>query len=327
MRVRWWIPLVALGAAVGWPRAEAAPRQWRQVHPTWRRAYVCSFRSPDLLTNEADEQWGGTDGRLIAGMIRTDFPEWLRSLQPDFQRARDDERPILISIATHSGYGTGLVTYSPDVTKAEVVDYPWLVRTLTAAGLGTPDVTIAIDTCNAQATAYHQLRPDLAPGGVAEWSVFRRWRSAHAARQKLSIGESYRLFEADNVLKHMARSARGNRENVKGVEYQPLTSVQRSRFDAELYGPKGVIYGTPALFNLLRLGKDTTGTLTANLLSGRLSGQVMDTYLSRNKGEFRRFTEFGFLAAAGTGSSGADPDTDPEPPRRAPKRKTVANPS
>jgi len=303
-----WLAVLASVCAPAWS-AEKPAGSWKQVHPRWQNAYVCSFRSPDLLSNEADERWGEVDGRLVSGGILTDFPAWLRELEPDFRAARAAGRPILLSIHVHSGYGTGLVTYSRDLRTAESADYPWLVRQLLSAGLGADDVTVAIDTCNAQATAAHQLRPDLIPGGVASWLPFKTWRKAHPYRKSLSVTSAYRLFARDRVRMHLAKAAQSDRDNVKSTRLEPLTPEERGRFRAQLYGQRGVILGTPAFFNLLRLGPNPTGTMTANLLTARLDGRVVDAYLARNKTEFRRFREFAFLSASGLPADAAAPET------------------
>ena len=303
LRGLWLVALVGVCAqAIGAPARPVKPApsgKWRQVHPQWQRAYIFSFRSPDLLSSEADEHWGKSDNRLVSGMILSDFPVWLGEHREAIEAARADGRPILLSIHVHSGYGTGLVTYNRNLTKAEVATYPWLVRQLMEHGLAESDVTVAVDTCNAQATAAHQLRPDLIPAGVAAWSQFARWRNAHPARKSLSTEEAYRLFSADRVRQHLAKRARGDRRNVDVAALQPLSPSERREFRARLYGPRGVILATPAFFNLLRLGYNTSGTLTANLLTAPLSGQVVDSLLPRNKAEFKRFTEFAFLNTAG----------------------------
>src|SRR5579862_8077822 len=158
-----WIAavLLALGAA---PPAGAAPAPVRaasrppsRVNAHWRRAFVLSFRSPDLLSDEPDERWGAADDRLRAGGILADFPLWLKEQQPVIAAARAEGRPILLSLATHGGYGLGLVTYTLDLKRAQVANYPWLVRQLLGAGLGEADVTVAVDTCNAQAASAYQL--------------------------------------------------------------------------------------------------------------------------------------------------------------------------
>jgi hypothetical protein len=280
--------------------AAAAPRtQWKQVHPHWRDAYLLSFRSPDLLTYDADEQWGVRDARLVSGDILRDFPIWLYEQEEGIRRARRDDRPILLSLHVHSGYGTGLVTYSPDLQRGQVVNYPWLVRELIAHDLHHGDVTVAIDTCNAQATAAHQLRPDLIPAGPEAWAPMKRWRAAHSARRSLPLEQAYHLFSRDRIADHLGTPARGRRRNVEGVPYLPLTRDERRKFRARLYGQKGVIFATPALFNLLRLGPEPDGTLTANLLKDPLSGYVIDSLLSRNKSEFFKFKEYAFLADSG----------------------------
>jgi hypothetical protein len=278
---------------------EAPERAWKQVHPYYRDAYVLSFRSPDLLSNEADERWGAEDGRLVSGAMLTDFPAWLQEQKPSLDAARGQGRRILLSLHVHSGYGSGLVTYAPDLRTAEAGNYPWLVRTLTKLDLGTDDVTVAIDTCNAQATAAYQLRPDLYKAGVAAWPDFNRWRKASPARLKLATNEAFRVFIQDHVRLHLSGSARRSRNNVRAEKYAPLTQAERMAFRAKLYGPRGVILATPTLFNLLRLGPNPQNTMTANLLTARLDGRVVDGYMGRNKAEFRKFKEFGFLAAAG----------------------------
>lgn len=280
----------------------SAARNWAGVHPHWRDAYVFSFRSADLLTNEADERWGRQDDRLVCGGVLSDLPAWLKERQEDLADARRDGRPILLSLHLHSGYGTGLVTYTDEVQTAEVANYPWLVRTLTAANLGGDEVTVAVDTCNAQATAAHQLRPDLIPGGVEAWSPFAQWRRASAVRRRMPLGEAYTLFARDRVAAHLNKPARGNRGHVHAAEYRPLSADERRAFRAHLYGQRGVILATPAFFNLLRLGPEPRNTLTADLMRGKLDGTVVDSLLERNMLEFRRFQTYGFLAAAGVDS-------------------------
>src|SRR5262249_10837211 len=156
----------ACGLAVASPRAarsSAAP----PVAAALRRAYILSFRSPDLLANAPDDRWGRRDGRLYAGRIATDFPVWLRWEAADAHAARAEGRPVVLALNVHSGFGTGLVTYAPDLGRAEAVNYPWLLRQVDEAGLNEPDVTITVDTCNAQATAAHQIRSDLVRAGVS----------------------------------------------------------------------------------------------------------------------------------------------------------------
>jgi hypothetical protein len=322
--------VAALSGALAW----AAPpeRRWSQVHPRWTRAYVLSFRSPDLLSNEPDERWGGEDGRLAAGGILTDFPDWLAEHARAIDDARDDGRPILLSLHTHSGYGAGLTTYSRDLLRAETVTYPWLVRQLLDAGLGETDVTVAVDTCNAQATAYYQLRADLEPAAVAAWAPFRKWRAKDPARVKLPLAAAYRLFTQDHVSAHLRAPAKGKRGNVEAEAWEPLTREERRDFQARLYGPRGVILATPALFNLLRLGPDVSGTLTANLLTAPLRGQQVDGFLARNKGEFRRFTQFEFLASAGESrperrAAAANPDDRERGGRNDDLRDEASGPS
>ncbi|HTE20570.1 MAG TPA: hypothetical protein VK689_19560 [Armatimonadota bacterium] len=294
----------AVGSATGAAPAPvgSAEKSWRQVHPRWRRAFILSFRSLDLLSNEADEQWGVKDGRLVSGNILTDFPLWLQEQKPAVNAARAEGRPILLSLHTHGGYGTGIVTYTQDLKLAQVANYPWLVRQLIAAGLGGDDVTVAIDTCNAQATAAHQLRPDLIRAGVDAWPVFAKWRAAEASRKGLPVRNAYRLFAQDRVRAHLAAPARGTRRNVKVADLEPLTPEERGQFRARMYGPKGVIFGTPAFFNLLRLGLDTRGTLTADLLNGPLERVVLGSLLPQNTAEFRKFREFAYLDTTGVGN-------------------------
>lgn len=292
--------LITCGAASGTLAREAPPREWKQVHPFYKDAYVLSFRSPDLLSNDPDERWGSKDARLVSGGILTDFPIWLREHEAAIETARAQGRPILLSLHTHSGYGAGLVTYEVNLRSAEAATYPWLIRTLNKHGLNTPDVTVAIDTCNAQATAAYQLRPDLYKNGVLQWANFARWRRAHPARVKLPVTEAFRIFTQDHVRQHLVGAARRSRENVRTDTYALLTPEERKAFKGRVYGPKGVIFGTPALFNLLRLGPNPQGTMTANLFTAKLDGRVVDGYLGRNKVEFRRFREFAFLSAAGS---------------------------
>jgi hypothetical protein len=297
----------------------ASGKRWRQVHPYFENAYVLSFRSPDLLTNDPDERWGRADARLVSGGILTDFPRWLEDHSRAIRAARERDRPIILSLHVHSGYGTGLVTYSTDLQYAEVANYPWLIRELIATGLGEADVSVTVDTCNAQAVAAHQLRRDLVPGGVEGWSAFRQWRARHPQRRKLSLYEAYLLFSQDRVAAHLARPGKGKRDNVAAVGLRPLERWERNAFRGRLYGNRGVIYATPALFNLLRLGPDPRNTLTEDLLTGRLERRVLDGLLSRNTAEFRRFTEFAYLQEAAVRGRGAVRRTpapqDPRPRR------------
>lgn len=302
MRARWLAGcLLVVGVVVGaGPARSQEVRRWRQVHPHWQKAFLLSFRSPDLLSSDPDERWGEDDGRLVAGGILSDFPRWLEDEAPEIEKARAEKRPVLLSLHVHSGYGTGLVTYGRDLLTAEVVNYPWLVRQLSLRGLNAPDVTVVVDTCNAQATAAHQLRPDLVPAGVESFAPFRQWRAASPARKKLAVGEAYRIFTQDRVRTLLGKpSARKNRENVRAAAFEPLRPEERTGFQARLYGPHGVIFATPALFNVLRLGPSPRGTLTAELLHDRLSTKMVDGLLARNRIEFKRFTEFAFLKAAG----------------------------
>jgi hypothetical protein len=266
-----------------------------------RSAYILSFRSPDLLANRADDRWGRGDGRLYAGRIVSDLPTWLRWKVREIQAAREIGRPILLSLHVHSGFGTGLVSYTQDLRHAEAVNYPWLVRLLESCGLNQPDVMVTIDTCNAQATAAHQLRPDLVPGGVSAFGPFAAWRSRHPARRQMDVGSAYRLFSVDRVRRQLTASVRGNRENVNAVAYEPLTEDEKASLKLSLFGQKGVIISTPALFNLLRLGPaGLQATNTADLLHGRLELRILgDDTLAGNVREFRRFSDFSFLAQAG----------------------------
>lgn len=305
--------LAALLPVRGW----AGP--WRQIHPYYQGAYIFSFRSPDLLGENPDEWWGRADRRLVAGAILTDFPHWLAEHATRIEQARTLERPIILALHLHSGFGTGLVTYTADLRRAEVANYPWLIRRLEEAGLDRDDVTVTVDTCNAQATAAHQIRPDLVPRGVAALAAFQQWRHAPPFRRRLSLGSAFRVFAEDHVAQHLGSAARGRRANVTAAAFAPLTPEERQRFRAHLYGPKGVIIATPAFFNLLRLGPEPRGTQTADLLHDRLETRVLDGGLAQNKMEFARFREFGFLAAAGAG----DPDEAPEPvaPSRVPSSR------
>ena len=95
---------------------------------------------------------------------------------------------------------------------------------------------------------------------------------------------------------------------MRATPYQPLSPAERQRLRASLYGQRGVILATPALFNVLRLGPNPRGTLTANLLQDDLDPRVVDALLQRNRLEFKRFREYGFLAAAGVrGGSAPQP--------------------
>lgn len=297
-RFVWPILVVCLCASA------AVGGSWRQVHPYWEKAYVLSFRSPDLLTNDPDERWGA-DGRLTSGGILTDLEPWLRSHGGAIEEARRRKRRVLLSLHTHSGYGTGLVTYSTNLQRAQVANYPWLLRVLSNTGLNTERVTVVVDTCNAQATAAMQIRPDLVPAGVESFAPFKRWRARAKARRALPLETAWALFARDRVAEHLGRPARGKRANVAAVPFAPLDREERRAFRGRLYGQKGVIYATPGFFNLLRLGPDVRGTLTANLLTDRLSPVVIDSLLSQNKAEFRRFREFAFLDAAGMGEQAA----------------------
>jgi hypothetical protein len=302
----------------------AAPAPLRgQVHPAWRDAYVLSFRSPDLLTNDPDERWGKEDGRLVCGGILSQFPAWLREQGPAIAWARREGRPVLLSLHVHAGFGTGLVTYTADLRRAEVANYPWLIRQLMDAGLGTDDVTVTVDTCNAQATAAQQIRPDLVPGGVAAWPPFARWRRADPARKRLPLRSAYRIFAQDHVRTQLSRAARGRRSNVHAVQFEPLTRDERSQFQARLFGPKGVIFATPAFFNVLRLGPRPRGTYTANLLTDRLETHVLESGQPRNEAEFRAFRDFRFLASAGLGDA---PETPKTAQRDSPEEAAAAAP-
>lgn len=288
----------AAGAALFPSRGFAGP--WRQVFPEYQGAYLLSFRSPDLLTDDVDERWGRADRRLVSGGILSDFPNWLREHAHHIEDARDLHRPIILSLHVHSGFGTGLVTYSGDLKRAEVANYPWLIRQLEDARLDRDDVTVTVDTCNAQSAAGHQIRPDLAPKGVEGWAPFQQWRRAIPFRQRLTLASAYRVFAQDHVASHLGGKYRGHRASVTAASFVPLTHSERSDFQARVYGQSGVIIATPALFNVLRLGPDLRGTHTANLLTDRLELRVLDGGLNQNRAEFARFQEFGFLAAAGT---------------------------
>lgn len=281
-------------------------RAWRAVHPAYRRAYVLSYRSPDLLSNDPDEQWGRDDSRLEAGGILSDFPLWLARHAGAIRAARAQGRPVLLSLHFHSGYGVGIVSYSTDLSRAEAANYPWLIRTLTSAGLHTADVTIAVDTCNSQATAAHQLRPDLIPRGVEAFPPFAAWRRGAPGRAASPQISAWPQFVQDRVRAHLAPAHRGRREHVRTVPLVPLSPAERGSFQAHLYGQKGVILATPCLFNLLRLGPEPAGTLTANLLRGRIDTSWIAGLLQQNNREFVRFREFAFLEAAGPGPVGGD---------------------
>src|SRR5688500_15910399 len=244
--------------------ATFAGGKWKQVHPNWHDAYVLSFRSPDLLSNEADERWGSRDGRLVAGGILTEFPVWLEDHRPAIRAALRHGRPVILSLHTHSGYGTGLVTYAADLQSGQVVNYPWLMRTLMAHELGEEGVTVVVDTCNAQAVAAMQIRPDLVPKGVEAWPAFNRWRRKHQARMRMPLASAYDLYSRDHVASHLGKAARYKRTRVTSVPLKALTYAERSAFRARMYGQKGVILATPALFNVLRLGPNPRGTLTAD---------------------------------------------------------------
>jgi hypothetical protein len=304
---------VALAAIVPAFARQASSLDSSKAHPRWNRVFLLSFRSLDLLSNEPDEQWGVSDGRLTSGRILTDFPVWLQEQQSAIEAARAEGRPILISLVTHGGYGTGLVTYSQDLKTAQVANYPWLIRRLTEAGLADENVTVSIDTCNAQAAGAHQLRPDLVPAGVNAWPPFTQWRRSDPHRLRLTTSEAYALFAQDRVRAHLAPSARGSRKNVAASELVPLTTEERRKFRGRLYGPKGVIFGTPALFNLLRLGLDTRGTYTANLLTAPLEKRVLNSGRVVNEAEFRRFKDFAFLDATGVDTVAAAVRSRPEP--------------
>lgn len=321
--------LIAAGCLVWQAGAEGAGGT--NVVPSLRSAFILSFRSPDLTTNRPDERWGRQDGRLFPGRIISDFPKWLRWKQRDLWIARAAGRPIIVSLHVHSGFGTGLVTYTSDLKKAEAVNYPWLLRQLDAAGLNAPDVTVTVDTCNAQATAAHQLRRDLVPGGVAQFASFASWRRADAARQKMAVGAAYRLYSLDRVRLQLAPAARKNRANVQAVAYEPLTASEWAEIQCDLYGQKGVEVSTPALFNLLRLGPDRLkGTNTAHLLRDRLELRILgDNTLGGNNRELRLFQDTRFLAGSGIGADG-DPwraaTAGPKPPKETQAATAVAEP-
>lgn len=276
-------------------------RDWKQVNPTWKRAYLLSYRSPDLLSYDPDERWGRNDGRLESGGILTEFPEWLKLHSQAIQDARAEGRPILLSLHFHSGYGVGMVSYSADLTHAEAASYPWLIRQLIAAGLNTPDVTVAVDTCNSQATSAHQLRPDLIPRGVEAYPPFVQWRRGGKERATMSQPVAYQRFMQSRVSEHLEGGAKGRTGNVRALPLTPLTSEERASFKANMYGQRGVILATPTLFNLLRMGPDVRGTGTANLLRGKVDTVWVGGYLKENNVEFRQFKEFAYLANAGPG--------------------------
>lgn len=311
-RLIWLVLVVACCAATSvW-----AGGAWRQVDPYWQDAYILSFRSGDLLTQEADERWGQKDGRLSCGGVISTFPTWLASHADAIQEARRHRRKVLLSLHMHSGYGTGLVSYTPDIQTAEVVNYPWLLRVLSENGLSSDRVTVAIDTCNAQAVAAMQIRPDLIPGGVGSFSAFKKWRSQAKARQSLPLDQAWQLFARDRVASHLYKPALGRRSQVTAVPYQPLSRDELKDFRARLYGQKGVILATPAFFNLLRLGPEPKGTLTANLLKDPLSPAVVDSLLTENKAEFKQFREFAFLDSAGLNETRSDDDRRADQERR-----------
>src|SRR5438477_24219 len=85
------------------------------------------------VAGHPDERWGEGDERLVCGGILSDFPEWLGEHAERLAEARREGRPILLSLHVHSGYGTGLVTYSDDLTRAQAANYPWLIRRLEEA--------------------------------------------------------------------------------------------------------------------------------------------------------------------------------------------------
>lgn len=282
-----------------WP-APFVERSWKQVQPAWKRAYLLSYRSPDLLSFDPDERWGRNDGRLESGGILTEFPEWLKLHSQAIQDARVQGRPILLSLHFHSGYGVGIVSYSADLTHGEAANYPWLIRQLIAAGLNTPDVTVAVDTCNSQATSAHQLRPDLIPRGVEAFPPFAQWRRG-AKNSSLPQSVAYQRFTQARVSEHLEGGAKGRTANVRAFPLTPLTPAERADFKANMYGQRGVILATPTLFNLLRLGPNTRGSNTANLLKDRVDTVWVGGYLNENNAEFRQFREFAYLANAGPG--------------------------
>src|SRR5688500_7596878 len=98
--------MVALAAIV--PAGARPASSSSGPHPRWKRVFLLSFRSLDLLSNDPDEQWGVHDGRLTSGQILTDFPIWLQEQQSAIRAAREEGRPILLSLVTHGGYGSGL---------------------------------------------------------------------------------------------------------------------------------------------------------------------------------------------------------------------------
>jgi len=280
------------------PRRTSPPAVTREL----RNAFILSFRSPDLVTDHPDERWGRADDRLRPGMILTDLTPWLAWKMRDVKAARAAGRPILLALNVHSGFGTGLVTYTASLQRAQAVNYPWLARQLLKVGLNSPDVVVTIDTCNAQATAAHQLRPDLIPEGIAAFPPFRKWRSQYAERQQLPIGQAYRLYAIDRVREQLAPRYRRSRANVTAIPFEPLTEEERSKIAFRICGQKGVIVGTPAMFNMLRLGPQRlAGTDTADLLHDPLETVVLgDSSLPRNLREFRQYRDFVFLSQAGS---------------------------
>src|SRR5205807_6830190 len=78
-----------------------------------------------------------------------------------------------------------------------------------------------------------------------------------------------------------------------------------------------VIVGTPAMFNVLRLGcGGLRGTDTADLLHDPLDTVVLgDRSLGRNMREFRQYRNFPFLAQAGA-----------RPAKKAPPKAVAAKP-
>ena len=87
------------------------------------------------------------------GMILTDLVPWLAWKMRDVEAPARRAGPSCSALDVHSGFGTGLVTYTADLQRRRQTNYPWLVRQMLKIGLNSPDVTVTIDTCNAQATA------------------------------------------------------------------------------------------------------------------------------------------------------------------------------
>ena len=97
--------LLALAAALLLPERglRAAPARRTPapmpVAAPLRNAFILSFRSPDLVTNEPDERWGRRDDRLRPGMILTDLPPWLAWKLRDVQQAREEMEVLFTFLA------------------------------------------------------------------------------------------------------------------------------------------------------------------------------------------------------------------------------------